>query len=87
MNKTQQKVKDWIISHFRHPEKIENIDHVWIDFLVVTLPSWVLQVGGYALTTFIYIWLYNKFGFEKVLILLLINIIFAIGFVRKALIM
>lgn len=87
MNKLQKKVKDWIISHFRHPERMEAIDHVWLDFLVVTLPAWVMQVAFFSLSLFIYMWLYNKYGFEKVVIMLLVNIIFAINFVRKALIM
>ena len=87
MNKLQQKVKDWIISKFRHPERMEAIDDVWLDFIVVILPAWGLQIAFFSLSVFIYMWLYNKYGFEKVLILILVNIIFVIGSVRKAMIM
>lgn len=87
MNRIQQKVKDWIISHFKHPEEMKPVDDVWLDFIVVTFPSWVLQVVTYSLMIFIYMWLYNKYGFEKVIILLMVNIVIAIGYVRKAMIM
>ena len=87
MNKIQQKAKDWMISHFKHPEKMEDIDHKILDILVTVIPTFISQIIGWSIMTFLYIWLYNKYGFEKVIILLFINVIFAIGFVRKALTM
>ena len=81
----KEKAKLWIISHLKHPEKLEKIDLIWLDFLVDTLPSFVGQMVMFSLLTWLYLWLYKKYGFERIVILLLVNIIFVVNSMRKAL--
>lgn len=84
MNKLQGRVKDWLISHIKHPEQLKESDHKAMEFLIVGIPQFVGVLISFALMTFIYTWLYNKYGFEKTIIYLLITIIFVIGETRKA---
>lgn len=76
-----------MVSHFKHPEKMTDVDDKLLDFIVTTVPTFVMQMIGWSFMIFIYMWLYNRYGIERVIILLLINIVFAIGFVRKAITM
>jgi hypothetical protein len=85
MSALKEKIKAWLLSHVTHPEKLEPIDYKLIDFMVDTFPQFVMQIVQFSILIFIYMWLYNKYGFERIVILLLCNLIFVIGMLRKAL--
>jgi hypothetical protein len=84
MNKAQQKFKDWIIAHIGSPEKMTPTDHKVLEFLIVGLPSFLMMTLMFVALSAIYLWALKKYGFEKTLIVLLINLIISIGQVSGA---
>jgi hypothetical protein len=88
MNKTEQKVKDWLLAKMPHPEALDANDHKMMDFFVgffiSTLPQFIGIMLVFSLLSYMYLWGYRKYGMERTLIVLLVSIIIAIGQVGKA---
>lgn len=84
MNKAQQRLKDWIISHLGNPEKLTATDHKVLDLLIVGLPNFLTMLFMFLLLSAVYLWGLKKYGFEKTIIVLLINLIISIGQVSGA---
>jgi hypothetical protein len=84
VNKLQEKIKLWVVSHIKNADQLTDLDNKAIDFLIVGVPEFVGVIVAFAIMTFIYTFLYKKYGFERTIIYLLITIIFVIGETRKA---
>jgi len=88
MNKAQQKVKDWIYSKIPHPEALNDNDHKMIDFFLTffmdTLPQFLGMMFMFALLSYMYLWGYKKYGFERTIIIMLVNMVIIIGQVSKS---
>jgi hypothetical protein len=80
----KDKARLWLLSHLKHPENLTQADQMAITFLVETLPELIGIIIGFSIMTWIYMFLLKKYGFEKTAIIMLINLVFAIGQVRKA---
>jgi hypothetical protein len=78
------KLKQWILNRIKYPEKMTAFDHKLIDFIGDVLPSWIGVVINFAILSFIYFWIYNKYGLDRTLILLLISMLLSIGRLTKA---
>lgn len=85
MNRKQQQFKDWVVAHIGSPEKMTALDHKVLDLLIVQLPSFAGMVLMFVIFSAIYLWALKKYGFEKTLIVLLINMILTINQVGGAL--
>ena len=79
MNASQQKLKNWLISKLNKPEDMTALDMKMIDFVIVVLPDFLMMMVTFGILTAIYFWVYKKYGFDKTLILMLINLIMVIG--------
>jgi hypothetical protein len=84
LNQAQEKLKFWIISHIKNQDKLTTTDHRVIEFLIVGLPNFVGMLLVFGILSAVYLWGYKKYGFERTLIVLLINIIISIGQVAGA---
>lgn len=84
MNQAQQKLKDWIIAHIGKPENITPLDNKILDILIVQVPSFFGMVLIFSILSWLYLWGLKKYGFERTIIVLLINMIISISQVGKA---
>jgi hypothetical protein len=84
MNTAQQRMKDWIVAHIGSPEKMTATDHKIIDFLIVGLPSFLGMIMMFLILSSLYLWGLKKYGFEKTIIVLLINMIISINSIGAA---
>lgn len=84
MSRAQDRIREWIMSHIAHPEKVTEFDRRMIDFIVYFAPNWVGMAATFSVLSFIYLWLYSRYGIERVLILMLVSIMISIGQLRKA---
>ena len=82
-----KKFEDWIYRHIKHPEKITDFDRKWIKFVADTVPRIAGTMLTFALLSAIYFWIYNKYGIDRVIILLGIQLIMCLGSLQKALTM
>ena len=80
----KDKAKAWIIGHIAHPELLRPSDLMAIDFLLTFVPELVKIIVEFGVLSAIYLYLLNKYGINRVIVILMINIIFAIGQVGKA---
>jgi hypothetical protein len=79
MNRKQQQFKDWIVAHIKSPEKMTALDHKVLDLIIVQLPAFFGMILMFVILSAIYLWGLKKYGFERTLIVLLINLIITIG--------
>jgi len=88
VNKTEQKFKDWLMSKIPHPEVLNTNDHKMLDFFIgffiSTLPQFVGMMALFSLLSYMYLWGLKKYGLERTLIVLMVNIVISIGQVGKA---
>jgi hypothetical protein len=84
MNKAEQKFKDWIISHLGKPELITETDNKIMDIIIVQVPAFLGMMLMFFILSWLYLWGLGKYGFEKTLIVLLINVVISINQVNKA---
>lgn len=88
MNKAQEKFKSWLFSKMPHPEALNALDLKMIDFFIeffmATLPQVVGVILLFSLLSYMYLWGYRKYGMERTLIVLMVNIVISIGQVSKA---
>jgi hypothetical protein len=83
VNKAQQRIKDYLISKLARPEGLTALDHKLIDFVIVAVPDFIGIMVTFSILTWLYVWVYNKYGFERTLIVMLVNLVIAIGQVGK----
>jgi hypothetical protein len=79
MNASQQKLKNWLISKVNKPEDLTALDMKLIDFCITIVPDFVMMLATFGILSAIYLWVLGKYGFEKTLIVLLINMIMVVG--------
>jgi len=84
MNRKQQQFKDWVIAHIKSPDKMTALDNKVIDLLIVGLPNFLTMMFMFFVLSAIYLWALKKYGFDKTIIVLLINLIITIGQVSGA---
>ena len=88
MNKTSQKVKDWLYTKMPHPENLDMNDdkmiNFFIEFFMETMPQFAGVMLMFALLSYMYLWGYNKYGFEKTLIVMMVSVVISISQVGKA---
>jgi hypothetical protein len=88
MNKTEQRFKDWLISKMPHPEKLDVNDHKMMDFFIgfflTSVPQFLGVMFMFSLLSYMYLWGYRKYGFDRTLIVLLVSMIISISQVGKA---
>jgi hypothetical protein len=83
MNKLSQKTKDWILAKMPHPEAMDANDHKVVDFLIMffveMLPGFLGMMFMFSLLSYMYLWGYRKYGIERTVIVMLVNLIIVIG--------
>jgi hypothetical protein len=84
MNRAQQRFKDWIIAHVRKPELMTETDSKILDIIIVQVPAFLEMMLMFIILSWLYLWALGKYGFEKTLIVLLINVVISINQVNKA---
>jgi cell division septal protein FtsQ len=84
MNRAQQRFKDWMIAHIGSPEKMTATDHKVLDLLIIQVPAFFGMVLMFVVLSAVYLWGLKKYGFERTIIVLLINLIITIGQVSGA---
>ncbi len=80
-----KRIEDWLYRRIKHPENITEFDHKWIKFVAQVVPKIVGSMLTFAVLSGIYFWILNKYGIERVIILLGIQVIMSIGGLQKAL--
>jgi hypothetical protein len=80
----KDKVKGWLISHVAHPELLTDADMKGIDFVLTFVPEFAKIIIEFSLLSAVYLFLINKYGFNRTIILLMVSIIFSIGQVGKS---
>lgn len=83
--KVEQKIENWIYGHIKRHDLVTDFDRIIIKFLSHYLPNFVGVMINFTILSFVYFWIYNKYGIERVMILLAIQMIMSIGSLRKAL--
>ena len=78
------KLEDWIYSRMKNQDKVTDFDRKLISLVATALPQFIGVTIQFSIMFYIYNFLYNKYGIERVFILLMINLIISVGFVRKA---
>jgi hypothetical protein len=84
MNRAQQRFKDWIIAHIKKPELMTEADSKIMDIIIVQVPTFFGMMLMFIILSWLYLWGVGKYGFEKTLIVLLINVVISINQVGKA---
>ena len=88
MNKASQKVKDWLLSKVPHPEALSPNDdkmlNFFIEFFMETMPQFIGIMVLFALLSYMYLWGYRKYGFERTIIVMLVNLVIVVSQVSKA---
>lgn len=84
MNKAQQKFKDWVVAHIKSPENMTALDHKILDLIIVQLPAFFGMILMFVILSAVYLWGLKKYGFERTLVVLLINMIITINSVGGA---
>ena len=84
----KDKVHNWVMQHIPHPEALEPYDYAILDFMLTffieTVPQVIALMLIFSLLSYMYLWGYRKYGLERTLIVLMVNIILAIGQVGKS---
>ncbi len=78
-----KKFEDWLYRRIKHPENITDFDHKWIKFVANTVPRIAGTMLNFAILSAIYFWIYNKYGIERVIILMGIQMIMSIGALHR----
>jgi nucleosome binding factor SPN SPT16 subunit len=84
MTKAQQRFKNWIIAHIGKPEQMTELDNKVLDIIIVQVPQFFGLVLAFTIFSALYLWGLKKYGFERTLIVLLVNMVIAISQVSKA---
>lgn len=78
----------WVVAHIPHPEALDPYDYAILNFMLTffieTVPQVIALMLIFSLLSYMYLWGYRKYGLERTLIVLMVNIILAIGQVGKS---
>lgn len=77
-------MKDWVMAHIGKPELWTPTDDKILDLVIVTIPQVVGMILSFTILSALYLWGLKKYGFDRTIIVLLVNLIVVISQVSNA---